>query len=198
MNINYESKAIKRFLVQYREQTRKIYPTIFTDKYSLGKKSIDVQSNNGEVIFTIYQDSIENPDYYTKHIKGNSKYVADLSHKAFLLIYYIADTIDFDTNVYNANNKELCSYLKVSERTLKDLFTELVHYNWLAKTDIENKYVINHTRIFSGKMEKFKSKYLALYGNDIAETDGFGRIKVKEIVRRGVAKRDKEKRGEKE
>lgn len=193
MIVDYESKAVKRFLVQYRETTRKIYPTIFSDKYILGKKSINVQGNSGEVIFTIYQNSIENPDYFTKHTRGNRIFVQDLSHKAFLLIYYIADTIDSDTNVYNANNKDLCAYLKVSERTLKDLFTELSHYNWLAKTDIDNKYVINHTRIFSGRMEKFKSKYIALYGNEIARTDGFGRIKVKDMIKRGSKEKGKEK-----
>lgn len=192
MIVDYESKAVKRFLVQYRETTRKIYPTIFSDKYTLGKKSINIQGNSGEVIFTIYQNSIENPDYFTKHTRGNRIFVQDLSHKALLLIYYIADTIDSDTNVYNANNKDLCAYLKVSERTLKDLFTELSHYNWLAKTDIDNKYVINHTRIFSGRMEKFKSKYIALYGNEIARIDGFGRIKVKDMIR----KSDKDKRKE--
>lgn len=177
-NVNPRAKRGRDYLNWYDDVSLSVLPTIFNHNKDINQKlEYHYDIYNRMVGATIKERIIEDKGY-TQLKHGANTYLLPLSSKAKDLALEIADKLKWNSNAYFAHVDYLCMYLNVSNRTLDDLFKELIKNNIVARTNRVNLFCVNHNIFFNGLETEFIKLYNELYPEYETEQDGKGRIKV--------------------
>lgn len=94
-----------------------------------------------------------------------------ISSVANLLIDFIMDKIEFDTNLVKFTAKNAAQVIGCKEDTIYECLKELENNDIIRFTDIKSVYIINHNAIFKGDLTSFVNLYLDIYGKTQAEVE---------------------------
>ena len=176
MNAN-KRRYINKASENYDKAASKVIKTIFTLNTNRNKDSEEVYEGIKGQILLNKLGKIKRKSYHTVN-DDFWIYIEDLNPQQVVLLIYISCHLDYNSNVFVANYKQISNDLHLSLSRTKNLFTELlaIPNQIIAKTNIAKVYLINHNVLFRGSYDEFIDIYNELYDGEQACFDDKNRV----------------------
>ena len=176
MNAN-KRRYINKASENYDKAASKVIKTIFTLNTNRNKDSEEVYEGIKGQILLNKLGKIKRKSYHTVN-DDFWIYIEDLNPQQVVLLIYISCHLDYNSNVFVADYKQISNDLHLSLSRTKNLFTELlaIPNQIIAKTNIAKVYLINHNVLFRGSYDEFIDIYNELYDGEQACFDDKNRV----------------------
>ena len=177
-NINANKRRyINKASENYDKAASKVIKTIFTLNTNRNKDSEEVYEGIKGQILLNKLGKIKRKSYHTVN-DDFWIYIEDLNPQQVVLLIYISCHLDYNSNVFVADYKQISNDLHLSLSRTKNLFTELlaIPNQIIAKTNIAKVYLINHNVLFRGSYDEFIDIYNELYDGEQACFDDKNRV----------------------